>query len=101
MRFEKILVPLDFSDHSRVALEHAIELANATPFGLGASIWSTGRERAERLTTRLNAGMVFVNEMVKSVPGMPFGGIKQSGFGRELGRPGLTAFANLKTVWVA
>jgi succinate-semialdehyde dehydrogenase/glutarate-semialdehyde dehydrogenase len=81
--------------------EHAIELANATPFGLGASIWSTGRERAERLTARLNAGMVFVNEMVKSVPGLPFGGIKQSGFGRELGRPGLTAFANLKTVWVA
>jgi len=80
--------------------EHALELANATDYGLSASIWTEAQRGAE-LASRIQAGSVFVNEFPRSDPRLPFGGIKDSGYGRELGRPGLHAFTNAKTVWIA
>lgn len=78
----------------------AIELANDTEFGLGASIWTTDRARGERLGRRIEAGCVYLNQLVKSDPRVPFGGIKRSGYGRELAEPGIKEFVNRKTVWV-
>jgi succinate-semialdehyde dehydrogenase/glutarate-semialdehyde dehydrogenase len=79
--------------------EHALELANASRFGLGASVWSADRARALDLARDLEAGSVFVNETVKSDPRLPFGGVKHSGYGRELSAFGLREFVNVKTVW--
>jgi len=79
--------------------EDAIALANRSSFGLGASVW-TASARGEELAIALEAGHVAVNGIVKSDPRLPFGGIKQSGVGRELGRYGLLAFVNIKSVWV-
>jgi succinate-semialdehyde dehydrogenase/glutarate-semialdehyde dehydrogenase len=79
---------------------HAIAIANQTEYGLGASLWTEDRERARRLVPEIEAGAVFVNGLVKSDPRLPFGGIKDSGFGRELGREGILAFMNAKTVWM-
>lgn len=78
----------------------AIRLANASRFGLGASIWTTDLKRAEKLIPQIEAGAVFVNGMVKSDPRLPFGGIKKSGYGRELGSYGIKEFINIKTVWI-
>ena len=80
--------------------EEAIRVANDTPFGLGASIWTRDIARAEKLAARVEAGAVFVNGAVKSDPRLPFGGIKKSGYGRELSHYGLMEFVNIKTVWV-
>ncbi len=80
--------------------EEAILVANATEFGLGASLWTGNLEKGERLAARLEAGMIAVNDMVKSDPRMPFGGIKKSGFGRELSYYGMREFVNIKTVVV-
>lgn len=80
--------------------DHAVRLANETAFGLGSSVWTESGERAERLIPRIEAGSVFVNGLVKSDPRLPFGGVKDSGFGRELGRDGLLEWVNRKTVWI-
>jgi succinate-semialdehyde dehydrogenase / glutarate-semialdehyde dehydrogenase len=79
-------------------LETAIQVANATPFGLAASAWTQNPTEQARLIDEIEAGAVFINGMVKSDPRLPFGGIKQSGYGRELGQAGIHEFVNLKTV---
>jgi acyl-CoA reductase-like NAD-dependent aldehyde dehydrogenase len=77
----------------------AVELANDTDFGLGASVWSRDSERANRLASRIEAGMVFINDFLRSDPAAPFGGVKASGIGRELGAPGVLELTNPKLVW--
>ena len=81
-------------------VEAAIELANDVDFGLGASVWTEDLERGERVARRFEAGCCFVNELVKSDPRVPFGGMKNSGYGRELAGHGIREFVNKKTVWV-
>ncbi len=80
--------------------EELLHVANATDYGLGASIWTQDLERAERLATKIESGSVFINQMVRSDPKLPFGGIKRSGYGRELSEWGLQEFVNIKTVVV-
>jgi succinate-semialdehyde dehydrogenase/glutarate-semialdehyde dehydrogenase len=80
--------------------DHAIELANATAFGLGGSIWTLDVAEGERLAARLECGCAFVNAIVASDPRVPFGGIKRSGYGRELSTFGIHEFVNVQTVWV-
>jgi succinate-semialdehyde dehydrogenase/glutarate-semialdehyde dehydrogenase len=85
----------------RVAtLDEAIELANVTEFGLGANAWTEDEDERERLVTGLDAGMVFINGNVTSFPELPFGGVKSSGYGRELTAHGIREFCNLKSVWL-
>jgi len=79
----------------------AVRVANASRYGLGASVWTAEAVRGERLARELEVGSVFVNGLVKSDPRLPFGGVKLSGYGRELSEYGLKEFVNIKTVWVA
>jgi succinate-semialdehyde dehydrogenase/glutarate-semialdehyde dehydrogenase len=78
----------------------AIRLANQSSFGLGASLWTSDMKRADRLVPQVEAGAVFVNGLVKSDPRLPFGGIKRSGYGRELSEYGIREFVNIKSVWI-
>ena len=80
--------------------DDAIRLANDSPFGLGGSIWTRDVRRGEELARRVEAGAVFVNSMVKSSPEMPFGGVKKSGYGRELSHLGIREFVNQKSIWI-
>ena len=80
--------------------DQAVAAANRSRYGLGGAVWSNNREQAEAVAQRLDVGAVFVNGMVKSDPRLPFGGVKASGYGRELGYHGIREFTNIQTVWI-
>lgn len=81
--------------------EQALELANASTYGLGANVWTRDITRATRMAAQIESGMVFINGMVASDPRLPFGGVKRSGYGRELSELGIHEFVNQQTVWIA
>jgi len=99
MYYEEIFGPVAQLFRVRDA-EEAIALANATVFGLGSNVWTTDADEQERFVRALDAGAVFVNGMTTSFPELPFGGVRESGFGRELSSQGIRAFCNIKTVWI-
>ena len=81
-------------------LDEALEIANSHPYGLGANLWSEDEDERARFIRDVASGMAFINGMVTSFPELPFGGVKQSGYGRELTALGMREFMNAKTVWV-
>jgi len=96
---EETFGPVASVTRARTSAE-AIELANHTEYGLGAALWTADLDEARRLVPLLDVGAVFVNGQVASDPRLPFGGVKKSGYGRELGGYGIREFVNVKTVWI-
>jgi succinate-semialdehyde dehydrogenase/glutarate-semialdehyde dehydrogenase len=80
--------------------EHALELSNKSRFGLGMQVFTQSEISADLFIKGAEEGAVFINNMVKSDPRLPFGGIKKSGFGRELSEEGIKEFVNIKTIWI-
>jgi len=96
---EETFGPVAAVIHARDS-EHAIELANDSKFGLGSNLWTRNLEQARKLAARIEAGGVFINGMTASDPRLPFGGVKSSGYGRELSSFGIQEFVNVQTVWI-
>ena len=102
-----LVMPATLAPEARAAVravpsvEDAVEAANDTVFGLGATLFTADLDLAARVAGLLECGAVFVNDMVRSDPRMPFGGTKQSGWGRELGREGMQQFTHTRSVWIA
>ena len=96
---------MSFVGQFPISLRHAMTIGELAKmfndeFGLGAALWTADLERAGRLVRQIEAGAVFVNGLVASDARLPFGGVKQSGYGRELGEFGIREFTNIKTVWI-
>jgi succinate-semialdehyde dehydrogenase/glutarate-semialdehyde dehydrogenase len=96
---EETFGPVAAVIHARDAA-HAVELANDSDFGLGGNLWTRDLARARELARRLESGGVFINGMTASDPRLPFGGVKRSGYGRELSLVGAREFVNVQTVWI-
>ncbi|MFL5691843.1 MAG: NAD-dependent succinate-semialdehyde dehydrogenase [Ktedonobacteraceae bacterium] len=96
---EETFGPVAAVIHAR-DVEHAVELANDSEFGLGGNLWTGDIERGRALARRLESGSVFINGMTASDPRLPFGGVKRSGYGRELSSFGIREFVNIQTIWI-
>ncbi|MCW9023353.1 MAG: NAD-dependent succinate-semialdehyde dehydrogenase [Gammaproteobacteria bacterium] len=96
---DELFGPVAIVIHARDEVD-ALRIANDSPFGLGGSVWTGDSERGEMLARKVQSGATFVNGMVKSDPRLPFGGIKNSGYGRELSHHGMKEFVNAKTIWI-
>ena len=96
---EELFGPVAIIIHARDE-EEALQIANDSPYGLGSSVWTQNSLRGEALARRVDAGCTFVNGFVKSDARLPFGGIKNSGYGRELSQHGIREFTNAKTIWI-